>query len=183
MNYKFGILILVLLSFAACTFDDDGRFISLTIQDAITIEKNQNLIVGDTVFIALSFSRFLDEEGFSNQLDVYESTDSDAFRYDFQLQKFSELSDGFQPVQIASEFLFAENGAITNFGGTTAVLNEDKTRYESRIGLVLAESGRFLLDFEFLNLSSTNFSEDRVQIDIQHFFVENQSNFEFTVEN
>jgi len=177
------VLLLVCIVFFGCYEDDDESRRTLSIQDAITFENEQNYVVGDTIYVTLNFSRYLDEEGFTNQLDIYESSGSESFRYDFEVQKFSELAGGFQFVPVDSEFLFAEKGVVNEFGGASAVLNEARTTYESRIGLVLAESGRFLLDFQFLNLSSTNFSEDRVQIEIQHFFVDNQPNLEFTVEN
>lgn len=171
-----------ILSFG-CSFEDDGGNIFLEIEDALIFENNQNYVVGDTLYVELNFSRYLDEAGFSNKLDVLESSGSEDFHYDFSVNKFSELSNGFTRIDISPEFLFAEKGTVGVFGPTTATaqLNSAKTQYESRIGLVLVETGSFELDLRFLRIRSNVFSEDRVQIEIQHRFMGIPPNFEFEV--
>lgn len=173
---------LISLLVAGCTsYDDYGsnRYVRLELQDAISVENNQNYTVGDTIFIELNFSRYLDEKGFSNKLDIYESSGSEGFRYSFGLDKYSDLSGGFQRITITPEFLFAEKGTLGDFGDILVELNPEKTQYESKIGLILGEAGRFNLDFQYLYLESTDFFEDKVQIGIEHNFSNSGGAFEF----
>lgn len=175
----FGLLALVLV---ACYSDDDeNRFISLNIEDALIFENDGNYMVGDTIFVELNFDRYLDEEGFPNKLDIFESSGAESFRYNFSLNKFSEISDGFRRVEISPEFLIPEKGTVDGFNEATAQLNPERTRYESRIGIILAEAGRFELDMTFIALYSDVYREDRVQIEIQHTFLNTIPNFEFEV--
>lgn len=180
---KIVVIVFIILCtfFVACKYDDDGSYISLEIQDAIVFENNLNYVVGDTIFFELSFSRYLDEQGFPNKLDVYESSGADSFFYDFDLNKFSEQAGGFRRIDIADNLIFSEKGTVTGFGGVSADLDDERANYESRVGIILAETGRFQLDLNFYSLRSSAYSEDRVQIDIQHRFTGNQPDFEFTV--
>ena len=164
------------------SYDDDvNGYIFLEIQDAFSFENSQEYVVGDTIYVELNFDRYLDENGFSNKLDIFESSGSELFWYDFAVNKFSELSERFNRVDISPEFLFAEKGTVGGFERATAQLNQDKTLYESRIGIILVETGRFEFDFEFLYIRSNNFFEDKVQIEIQHLFTGDPSIFEFNV--
>lgn len=180
--YK-AILVIICLMFLSCYSgdDDSNRFIALSIEDALVFENRENYVVGDTVFIGLNFSRYLPEEGFTNLLDIYQSSGSETFYYNYGLSRFSELSNGFQSVAIDPVFLVVEKGTIGDFRGNGAVLNTDQTLYESRVGLVLAEEGRFRFDFDFLNIFSDTFSPDHVQIEIRNRFSGTPPNFEFVV--
>lgn len=177
------LLIVICLIFVSCYSDDydSNRYVSLSIEDAIVFENNEDYVVGDTIFLDLNFSRYLPEEGFSNLLDIYKSSGSEAFYYNYGFSKFSELSDGFRPISIDPSFLVAEKGNIEDYRGASAVLNADQTGYESRIGLILAETGRFKFDYDFFYIQSDNYSRDFVQIEIQHRFTGTPPNFEFTV--
>ena len=176
------VLVVTCFVFLGCYSDDDGsRYIRLSIEDALVFDNEENYVVGDTIFVDLNFSRYLPEEGYDNLLDIYESSGSESFYYNYGLSKFSELSNGFRTVAIDSSFLFAEKGNIDGYRGADVVLNANQTQYESRIGLILAESGIFRFDFDFLNIYSNNYSRDHVQIEIQNIFSTTQTNFEFTV--
>ena len=176
------ILIIVFLSLYGCQENDDGSRKFLEIQDAFIFENKQSYVIGDTIYTTLSFSRYLDEEGFDNKLDIFKSSGSDSFGYSIGLQKYSESSETFQFLPIDSSNFFAEIGTISDLGYVTAVLNPSKTEYESRIGIVLLESGRYKVDLLFPYLSSNGYQEDRVQIDILHRFTDSsQIGFEFEV--
>jgi len=175
-----SILIVACSFFVGCYYDDDGGYISLEIQDAITFENNLNYVVGDTLFFELNFSRYLDEAGFTNKLDVFESSGVDSFYYYYSLNKFSEQAGGFREIAVADEFVYAEKGTIRN-GGADAKLNPDMTVYESRVGIILVETGSFQLDFDFFRLNSFGYSQDKVRIDIEHTFSSGINKFEFEV--
>ncbi|MDC0008267.1 hypothetical protein OAE12_01000 [bacterium] len=178
-----GLLALLL----GCSSADDGSFVDLEIQDALIFDNNENYSVGDTLYIELNFSRYLDEEGFSNKLDVFESSGIESFEYDdISLFKFSETENRFRIATIAPEFLFAEKGSIDDSGTVSVELNMETAQYESRIGVILQETGRFSfsgLEFLFLfdRFSGQISDEDRVRISIRHRFSGTPPNFEFTV--
>lgn len=178
----FIVLSILAIMAVSCYGDDDpNRYISLVIQDALVFQNDENYTVGDTLYIELDFDRYLDEEGYPNKLDVYESSGAESFWYDFALNRSSDLSNGFQRVEISPEFLLPEKGTVNGFGDATAQLNPERTRYESRIGLILAEEGTFELDLLFISLYSEAFFDDRVQIEIQHTFSGTPPSFQFTV--
>jgi len=179
-----SVIVLIGLVFIGCTsYDDYGsnRYIRLEIQDAILVDTDRNYTVGDTIYIDLSFSRYLDEEGYANKLDIFESSGAESFSYILGLEKFSAQSNGFRIIQIDESYLFAEKGMLQDFGGIVATLNDEKTEYESRIGLELVEAGSFRFDFEYLYLNDYGYREDKVQIEIQHAFSNGLDKPEFEV--
>jgi len=179
-NISISILVVVGYFLLGCD-RDKAPHIRLEVQDAFVFENNQNVVVGDTIFFELNFSRYLDEEGFANKLDVFESSGSDSFSYSFNINKFSEETGGFNRIQIDDEFVFAEKGTNIGFRRATADLNQERTAYESRIGLIMVETGNFELDFEFTSLRSVDFLEDKVQLDIRHTFSNGMGKFSFEV--
>ena len=162
--------------------DDSNRYVLLTIEDALTIENEENYVVGDTIFFELKFNRYLAEEGYDNLLDVYESTNAEEFRYSFGLGKFSTFSNDYVNVNVASDYLFAEIGTVYRgfYNEAYAVLNAEKTQYESRIGVVLAETGEFRFDFGYLGINSA-YNRDNVSIEIQNTINPDNVKMEFIV--
>ncbi|AZQ60064.1 hypothetical protein EJ994_15120 [Maribacter sp. MJ134] len=165
------------------SYDDEGgtRYVELQLTDAFNFENDKNYSVGDTIFVELNFSRYLEEEGFSNLLDVYESTDSEEFFYPLELLKYSAISDSYVFTEIADRFIFAEKGTVEEFYGATARLNDARDTYESRIGIILAEEGSYRLNSQFFDLQS-KWNFDKVSIEIIHQFSDKtQEDFEFVV--
>jgi len=168
--------------FAGCFSQDDlGRNIFLEVNDAIIFENNRSYILGDTIYVDVKFSRYLDETNQANKLDIFKSSGSEAFRYDFRLNKFSTLSNDFQRISISPEFIFAEKGTLDDFNSFRATLNPENDLYESRIGIILGETGIFRLELNFVAFSSDNFSRDNVFIDIRNRFTQENMDFEFVV--
>ncbi len=172
-----------------CFSDDDGfgRSISVGIKDAITLENKKEYIVGDTIFFELKFSRYVAEEGFDNLLDVYETSNSEVFRYSFGLEKFSDLANNFTRVDIDPKFIIAEQHDLADMYyyydgyGTVAVLNAAKDVYESKVGVILAESGTFKFYFDNVYLRN-GYDYDKINLSIGHSFSENNPiDLEFSV--
>jgi hypothetical protein len=160
---------------------DENRYITLKIEEAITVENNVNYAVGDTLFFEVNFSRYLEEEGYNNLLDIYQSSGSSAFRYFYQVSKFSDLSNDFQGIDVSPDFILVEKGTSNDSGAAFADLNNEKTQYESRIGVILAEAGTFELNFDRSTFYSYSFLSDKVEIDIINTFSNGIDKFEFTV--
>lgn len=176
------VLFLSLLVWGCYTGDDYNSYISLKVEDPLTIENKTNYVVGDTLYFELQFSRYLPEEGYSNLLDIYESTQAEEFRYSFGLGKYSSFSNNYDNVNIAFDYLFAEKGSVFRDYNNEAyaVLNTEKTLYESRVGIILAEAGEYRLNFGYLNLNSIN-SADHVTIGIESTKVKDTLSTDFVV--
>ena len=104
----------------------------------IIVENEGSFVVGDTVFYEIRFSRYLEEEGFNNLLDIYETTGADEFYYSYGLNKLSSFTNNYERINIDSNFVVIEEGGEY---GVSAILNQAQTEYVSRVGIVLQEEG------------------------------------------
>ncbi len=172
-----------------CYSRDDSfeRTVRLQIQDAITLDNKETYSVGDTIFFEVRFSRYLKEEGFSSLLDVYETTDEKQFLYSFGLSKYSDFSNRYESVVIDPELILGSRFDNSNSWGSflsgdmVVELNDTQDFYESRVGIVLVETGDFQLNLDFLTFG-TNYFNDEVQLAIEHSFSNDSPlNTEFTV--
>lgn len=165
-----------------CYYEDDYVFVDLQIQDALIFENEKSYVVGDTIFFSLRFSRYLEEEGFSNKLDVFETTGAQSFNYPLNLEKFSPQSNSYVFIEVANDLLVAQEGRIGNQNNTLeATLNEANDSYESSAGLILAETGNFRIFFDFFTLHP-NTEGDRINLLINHSLSNTSlSDFEFEV--
>jgi len=110
-----SILLVSSFLFLGCySGDDDSGPIDVTINDAIVVENEGDFKVGDVIFFEIRFSRFLEEEGFDNLLDIYETTGLDLFSYSYGFSKFSTFINGFERVNIDSDFIIIEEGGDPN---------------------------------------------------------------------
>jgi len=181
---------LSLLFFGCYSRDDDyfDKIVRLSISDAVVFDNQENYNVGDTLIFELRFSRYLDEAGFSNKLDVFETSNSEEFGYSFGISKFSDFSNNFESVNIDEEFILGTRSANYSYFGygysnanMAALLNENQEEYISKVGIVLVETGRFQLDFERVTLS-TGYDFDTIGVEIEHLLsAESTLNTEFTV--
>ena len=185
MNLSRALLIVVAgILFTSCyKRDDDFNFpISLEIEDALIFKNNKNYIVGDTIFLELNFSRYLKEAGYSELLDIYVTTAAEQFLYDFDMEKFSIQSNEYRRLSIDSQFLLSEKGNLfpdANRAG--AIFNQNTDMYESKVGIILAEEGRYILNMDFLYISSDE-ELDKVRVIIEHRFTDTDTErFAFSV--
>lgn len=165
------------LFWTQCSPPDDDYInwsaIKLEVKNALKIENKENYIVGDTLFFALNFSRYLPEEGQSTDLDVYETSGVNKFTYGFGMLKYSSFSDSYQGVSIDEKYLLSEKGSVNYAGQVFTVLNSDTNMYESRIGIILVEEGEYQLDFSYLTLYS-DYNPDKPSVGIEHIISEDQ---------
>lgn len=182
---KKGLLLLLIISstvFYGCYSDDDSTFVDLQIEDALILENEKTYVVGDTIYFALDFSRYLEEDGFSNRLDIFETTGAASFNYPMVLEKFSSQSNAYVGVTVANGLVVeSKRNLADNFNTIAAVLNPSQDLYESRIGVILAEPGDFRFSFDFLTLYP-DYAGDRISLFISHRFTNFvPEDFEFEV--
>jgi|GEM_PF-1442868 len=185
-NFRQLLIIGFAITFLGCYSGDDDYFLrNVEVADAFVFENAGNYVVGDTIYIELNFSRYLKEENYANLLDIYETTGSEKFNYSLLFSKFSSFSNSFETIGIADEFLFAEKGEVLGISNEVkVVLNGARTMYESRIGIVLAETGDFNFDVDYYSfyLYPENVGEDKVFFEVWHRFTDTDTDkFEFTV--
>ena len=172
--YRFSLVVFFFVLLGCFSSDDSfGRWVRLDLNDAFSIENKKEYVVGDTIFFELRFSRYLPEEGFSELLDVYETTKSADFGFSFRFQKFSELEGGFREIYISEDFIVADKNNVNDYFyqhyGTVATLNTTNDTYVARVGVILVEAGRFRFDFDNVSIQSP-FGSDQVQVEIYHSF-------------
>lgn len=190
-NTHYWVLLFGLCSlFSGCFSRDDdyyNRRVRLTITDAVTFNEKKAYVIGDTLVFELKFSRYLREEGYETLLDVFETTQSEQFGYNFGISKFSEFSNAFQPIDIDENFILGTRTADSYpsyyGGGMAALLDADSLGYTSKVGVILVETGRFKIDLDFLTLNSVfDTEEQQVEVAIQHLqTAESKMEAEFTV--
>jgi len=171
--------------------DDDyyNRNVRLSITDAVLFNTKKEYLIGDTLVFELKFSRYLKEEGFTTLLDIFETTESEQFGYNFGVSKFSGFSNTFERINIDQQFILGartDEGYSSYYGGSMAALiDADKQGYTSKVGIVLVEAGRFKIDMDFFTLHSGNgydFENRQVDVEIEHNQTpENEMEAEFTV--
>lgn len=186
LKYRISLVVFCFMLVGCFTTDDSfGRSVSLTVQDSFSLENQKEYTVGDTIFFELRFSRYLPEEGFSELLDIYETTKAENFEFSFGFEKFSEFEGGFRQVFIGEDFIVAETENIDTYYfnnyGAVASLNEARDTYQARVGVILAEDGLFRFNFDNVFISPP-FDYDAVRLNINHrFSTEGLLDTEFTV--
>ncbi|WP_276168973.1 hypothetical protein [Zobellia alginiliquefaciens] len=179
------------LFLVGCYHDDDGgsSYIYVEALDAFTFEAEDEYVVGDTIFFSQKFSRYLKENGYSELLDVYETTKAEQFGYSFDLQKFSEFSNTYVSISIDSKYLLTTELDTSDYYysnyGTIAELNDQKDAYESKVGIILPESGKFKLDFSNVQFRSQFYHHlynENISLSIAHQFTDiDDTTLEFVV--
>lgn len=167
------------LFLTGCVRDDDDNsyYPRLEIYDAFTFENEENYQVGDTLFFNLSFSRYLDEEGYDTKLDIFESTNSKDFFYTTHFQKFSSFSDLYQGVYVGDDLYYSPNGTVN-----VAQLNTSTNTYESQMGIILAEEGEYSISFDLVYINSgTSFYSEDINLNIINFSENTPETYYFTV--
>ena len=178
---KSTVLILGLLGLfmTGCFPGDDYYFYPrVDIYDAFTFESKENYQVGDTILFNVSFSRYLDEDGYENKLDIYETTSAKKFFYTPLFRKFSTFSDSYEGIYVREEFLYSPNGTIN-----VAKLNTGTNIYESQMGIVLAEEGEYSISFNDVNFhSDVPYFSENINLDITNFSKNTPEAYYFIVE-
>lgn len=84
----FAIAILGTLSLISCNGDDEfynAAYVS--VPDLITIDTPDTYTVGDNVSFHTDFSRYLQEDGFTELLDIYRTSQAESFEFAYRIEK------------------------------------------------------------------------------------------------
>ncbi len=179
-----GILASVLLVGCYSSDDYNDRSVQLRVDNAIQFDNEEEYSVGDTLYFQVGFSRYLEEDGFSTLLDVFETTNDEQFGFSFQLDKYSDFSNRYESVFIDQELIIGPRGDDANFFGDSMVveLNDARDAYTAEVGIVLTEIGDFQLDFDFLNFAPPFGDDNKVRVFIEYIPATTSTlNLEFSV--
>ncbi len=160
------IVLLGILTFSliAC-YRDDGyyRNVQVELQNAVTFQEKEIYQIGDTLYFDVGFSRYVEEQGYSNLLDIYATTKETKYGYNFWLSKFSAQSGGYNTISInLSSTLFNGKVLDSNYYDFYSELDTEKEEYVSQIGIVLKEEGDYTL--EVSGLHGYDYNPDEVDL-------------------
>lgn len=141
----FGFLSIAL--FFNCSEPEDIYMGSKDIKasNLIQIETLPNYKLNDLIYINSSFSRYLPEEGFTDLLDIFKTTKSEEYTFEFILEKKSAY-DTWTPINIGNKIVVNKGKSYTsNATVGVCVFNPESNKYEFRAGIPLLETGEFRL--------------------------------------
>lgn len=181
-NYIFSILSIAL--FLNCSEPDEIEMGSknITVSNLIQIETLPRYKLNDFIFINSSFSRYLPEKGYQDLLDIYKTTKSDEYTFEFTLEKKSAY-DTWTAINIGTKIVANKGKSYTSYANIgVCVFNPESNLYEFRAGIPLLETGEFRLRMTSnLYPVYSNSSYIAVYINTTINQVDNQGNYYFTV--
>lgn len=181
-KYIFGFISISL--FFNCGEPDDIYMGSKNIKasNLIQIETLPSYKLNDFMYINASFSRYLPEEGYQDLLDIYKTTNSNEYTFQFFLEKKSAY-DTWTLLDIGSKIVVKKGKSYTNNATIgVCVFNPEKNQYEFRAGIPLLETGEFRLRVTnnlYPVYSSSSYIAVYIYTTINQ--VDNQGNYYFTV--
>ena len=155
---------------------------SITASNLIQIETLPSYKVNNLIYINASFSRYLPEEGYDDLLDIFKTTESKEYAFEFILEKKSAY-DTWTTIDIGNKIVVNNGkfyGINSNIG--ICVFNPENNKYEFRVGIPLLETGEFRLRMSTnLHPLDTNSSNISVHISTSINQVDKQGDYYFTV--
>lgn len=164
VQYTFLIAISFLLT--NCDTNDNGFYnnVFAEIPNLVSVETEPNYSVGDNLYITADFSRYLNETGQTEPLDIYKTTgNAPEFVFSYVIEK--QISASVWEVVFVDDSQLdiikgdAQNGAYV-YGH--CIYNTTDETYEYNVGFPLLVAGQYRLSFGY-NSSSVNQVELRSQ--------------------
>lgn len=145
------------VTFSSCGDDDEfynSKYIA--IPGLIQVENQDVYLVGEEIYLNTHFSRFLTEPGYSNQLDLFKTTDGASFSFSFGLEKRNP--DNSWTVVNLENKMVPDEGRIYDgdYCIGQAIYNPDTQTYQFRAGIPLQETGTYRI---FFGISETSHLE------------------------
>lgn len=183
--------ILVLFCFytflIGCSEADDVSYynedITVKVTDAISVQMEPNYKLNDYIYLNASFSRYLKEEGYVELLDIFKTTKSEEFIFNFTIQKkFANNTWNTLDLKNAYE---VKKGKVSEgyYGGAYAICILDRITniYEFSAGIPLLETGEYRISHGSQIKNYDYISEFSVCIKNQKSQDPNEEYYYFTV--
>lgn len=190
LKYIFPAVVLFLVG---CDSDDDGFYNAVYVQSSelVTIENPSTTYnIGDVVQFEAHVPRLLSEPGFSEPLDIVETTNADSFEFAFFIEKQS--TDGeWVPYDITGNYVPGTEGSADVETYLQGFLDFDSVAdsYLYNGGIMFDEPGTYRLNFNnrtaysnkvYLQSNSQN-NNIVVSIFSSMASLDNDGTFQFTV--
>ncbi|RTY93630.1 hypothetical protein [Flavobacterium sp. GT3R68] len=152
LKYYF-LLTTSLLILSSCDTNDDGFYnvVYLNATDLVTVETEPSYNVGDFIFVTADFSRYQQEVGQDELLDIYKTT-GNATRFIFPYYLERKKADGtWEVVPIPTNTLQIIKGSAISgpYVSGSCVFNSADDTYEYNVGVPLTQAGDYRLGFGY----------------------------------
>lgn len=138
-------------AFTSCDDEEDGfyneRYMETT--QLVEIQTQPGYSVGDYLFVTADISRYLQEIGQPDPLDIFTTTGgAEEFTFTYRLEK-RQSDDTFQPVVLETNDLEIISGTAqsTDFVVANAVYNTLLETYVYHVGMPLLEPGQYRFSY------------------------------------
>lgn len=133
----FVIAFLGTLSLISCNGDDEfynSAYVS--VPDLITVDTPGNYSVGDNISFHTDFSRYLQEDGFTELLDIYKTSKAESFEFAYRIEKETAPNVWTSIFNNADEYSVAE-----------AFYQSETMTYKCDVATPLNSTGNYRLGF------------------------------------
>jgi hypothetical protein len=154
LKYFFFVALGSVLMAADCSNKDTEFYndVYATTSDLVVIELENVYAVNDPIWLnSDNFSRYIDEPGQANPLDVYKTTGG-AMSFNFTYLLEREVSENNWQLVTLGDNLIVERGIATEtelYVAAWCVYNPTTEHYEFRNGLRLTETGNYRISFGY----------------------------------
>jgi hypothetical protein len=154
-----AVLISTFLIFS-CDTNDDGFYNNKTIDvnpGLVTFNTTTNYNVGDYLYVEANFSRYQNEIGQTQLLDIYKTTgNAEVFAFSYVIEKKINATE-WQTIFVDDAQLQINKGNAMNGAYVYGLCeyNADNENYEYNVGFPLLSTGEYRLNFGY-NSSSTS---------------------------
>lgn len=176
---KIAILVLVIL-INSCTSRDDSneyRNIQLNVENLVVFEEQPTYAINDYVYFNADFSRYLPENGYSDLLDIYKTTNANSFIFGFSLHKKNAYGN-WSEIDFGDNYDVVKGNIIKDYGVSgISILNNSTNVYEFKSGIKLLESGEFKLEVSTYFIPYNQVSNNNKTVYLSLFSTNNTINY------
>lgn len=176
---KIAILVLVIL-INSCTSRDDSneyRNIQLNVENLVVFEEQPTYAINDYVYFNADFSRYLPENGYSDLLDIYKTTNANSFIFGFSLHKKNAYGN-WSEIDFGDNYDVEKGNIIKDYGVSgISILNNSTNVYEFKSGIKLLESGEFKLEVSTYFIPYNQVSNNNKTVYLSLFSTNNTINY------
>lgn len=157
LKYYF-LLTASLLFLSSCDTNDDGFYnvVYLHATDLVKVETQPSYNVGDYLFVTADFSRYQEEAGQTELLDIYKTT-GNATKFNFSYVLERKMTDGtWELVSIPTNTLQIIKGDALSgsYVSGNCVFNAADDTYEYNVGIPLNVAGDYRLSYGYNTTSN-----------------------------
>lgn len=139
------------------------KSVEIRLENLIQIETVSSYKLNDLIYINSKFSRYLPEKGYKDLLDIYKTTKSNEYNFNFILEKKSAYGSWSQ-INFGDKIVVSKGKSYSSYSNVgICVLNTDTNQYEFRAGIPLLETGEFRINIS-TNLNPVFTNDTRIPV-------------------